>query len=242
MKRSTCLMSAIAVLGILCLAARQEGPSISFDNVAADFKKVTDGETIVQVFKFTNKGDATLEILGVETSCGCTSTLLSSKKIAPGQSGQLEAKITTADLTAASRSLSETVSISKTVTVSSNDPKQPKVILTVTALIVPEIAISEPSIYFGIRPRGQEITRDVVVELAPDRPIRLLSVSSTDDNVIARLEPVPGADEKQIKVVALLKATAGEGQHQGVILVKTSSSLKPLLKIPFRGIVTKSNK
>lgn len=241
MRRSFFLICAIETLGLLSLAARHAGPSIAFESLAADFKKITDGEPIRQVFKFTNKGDETLEILGVEASCGCTSTLLSAKRIAPGQGGQLELKITTADLTALSRSLSETVSISKTVTVSSNDPEQPKVVLTVTAVITPEIALSEPSVYFGIHPRGQEIARDVLVEIAPDRPIRLLSATSTDDNVMVRLEPVPGSDDKKIKVIAILKATAGEGQHQGVILVKTSSLLKPELKIPLRGIVTKSN-
>ncbi len=241
MKRPFLSVWIIVALGMVSLAAQQTGPSISFDSVTADFKKVTDGEPILQIFKFTNKGDDTLEILGVEASCGCTSTLLSAKKIAPGKSGQLEVKIATADLTAMSRSLSETVSISKTVTVTSNDSKQPKVVLTLTALIIPEIALSEPSIYFGIHPRGQEIARDVLVEITPDRPVRLLNATSTDDNVVVRLEPIPGSDDKQIKVVAILKATASEGQHQGVILIKTSSSLKPELKIPLRGIVTKSD-
>ncbi len=43
-------------------------PSISFDAVSRDAGKVTQGETIRQVFTFTNKGNGTLVIKGMEPS------------------------------------------------------------------------------------------------------------------------------------------------------------------------------
>ena len=92
----------------------------------------------------------------------------------------------------------------------------------------------------GIQPRGQEISREVLVEITPDKPISLSGATSTDDSVMARLETVPDSGEKKIKVIATLKVTAREGQHQGFVLVNTSSALKPQLKIPIRGTVTKS--
>jgi len=241
MKRSFFFICAFVAAGLLPLTAQEQGPSIAFDALNKDIKTVTDGETIQQIFKFTNKGNATLEILGINPSCGCASTLLSADKIAPGRSGQIEVKITTKDMTALSATLTETVNISKTVTVSTNDPKQPQVVLTITGIVAPEIALSEPQIYFGSVARGQEVTKDILVEISPDKPIKLLSATSTDDNVAVRLEPVPGSNDKKVKIIAVQKATAGEGMHQGIILVKTSSQLKPELKIPVRGIVRKSS-
>lgn len=241
MKRLFLWLFAVTALGFFPLIAQETGSSLAFDSLTADFNKVPDGEIIHHVFKFVNKGGSTLEILEVQGSCGCMSTLLSAKTIAPGQSGQIDVKIVTADLTASSRSLSQTVSLLKTVTVTSTDRKQPSVILVVKAVIVPELVLSEPSIYFGIHPRGEEITREVLVEITPAKPIRLISATSTDDSVMARLEPVADSGDKKIKVIATLKATAGEGQHQGFVLVNTSSALKPQLKIPVRGTVTKSD-
>jgi hypothetical protein len=240
MKRSVFFICAF-IAALLPRAAQAQGPSIAFDEVSKDVKTVTDGETIQQIFRFTNKGDATLEILGINPSCGCTSTLLSASKIAPGKSGQLEVKIATKDMTALSTALAETVNISKTVTVTTNDPKQPQVILTITAVVAPEIVLSEPQIYFGSVAAGQEVTKDILVEISPDKPIKLLSATSTDNNVTVRLEPVPASSNKKVKIVAVQKATAGPGMHQGIILVKTSSPLKPEFKIPVRGIVRKSS-
>jgi len=129
--------------------------------------------------------------------------------------------------------------LSKTVTVRSNDPKQPQLLLTINGSITPEIALSEPSIYFGSNPRGQEVVKDLFLEIAPDRPVKILSVASTDENVTVKIEPVAGANGKKIRLIAVQKPTTGEGIHFGNIVIKTTSQLKPEIKITVRGIVTK---
>jgi len=231
---------ALTAQHLLPLVVQESGPCLAFDSIIVDLGKAPDGQPLHHVFNFTNKGGSTLEIREIQASCGCMSTLLTAKTIAPGQSGRLDVKIATADVTASSRLLSQTVSIIKTVTVTTNDRKQPSVILVLKAVIAPEIVLSERSIDFGIHRRGQEISSEVLVEITPDKPISLSGATSTDDSVMARLETVPDSGEKKIKVIATLKVTAREGQHQGFVLVNTSSALKPQLKIPIRGTVTKS--
>lgn len=239
MKRPLLVICALLTAGLLPLIAQQKGPSIEFESTTRDVSKVSDGEVIHQVFKFTNKGDATLEILSVTASCGCTSAVPSPNKIAPGQSGQIEVKIVTEGLAAQIRTMADTVGLSKTVTVTSNDPKQPSVVLTITGKITPEFALSDPSIYFGSNPRGREVTKELLVDITPDKPLMLLGAASTDENVTVKLEPVPGSDGKKFKVIAVQKASAGEGIHFGNIVIKTSSQAKPELRITVRGIVTK---
>jgi len=233
-------LCAVAALNLLPLLAQETGPRLAFDSATVDLGKVSDGEPLHHVFKFTNQGGSTLEIREIQASCGCMSTLLTAKTLAPGQSGQLDVKVVTSDVTAASRSLSQAVSLLKTVTVTTNDRKQPSVIVVVKAVIVPEIAVSESRIFFGSHPQGEEIVKEVVVEITPEKPIKLIGATSTEDSVTARLEPIPDSGDKKIKVIATLKPTASEGLHQGFVLVNTSSPLKPQLKIPIRGTVTKS--
>ncbi len=224
----------------LPLIAQEKGPSIAFVGNTADFNRVPEGETIHHVFKFANKGDSMLHIVEVQSSCGCLSTLLTSKNIGPGESGQIDVRIETTDLPASSRSLSQTISLSKIVTVNSNDRKQPTVILTINAMIVPEIVLSDSGIHFGTHRRGEEVTKDLLLEITPDRPITLISAASTDNRIMARLEPVSNSGGKKVRVIATLMATAGEGQLFGTILVKTSSPMKPEIKIPVLGTVTKN--
>jgi hypothetical protein len=200
---------------VMPLWAQQQGPSIQFDSLTKMAGKAIDGEFIVQVFKYVNKGDAQLEILAVEI------------------------KVTTTGMAAASRSVGDVYSMSKTVTIKSNDSRQPEVVLTINANIFPEIAASEPSIFFGSNPYGKEITKTFFLEIAPDRPTKILGVASTDENVTAKLEPVAGSNGKRFKVIAIQKSTAAEGIHFGDIVITTSSKLKPEFKLLVRGIVTK---
>jgi hypothetical protein len=229
-----------AVAGLTILPAFDQSPELVFDTLIMDVGTLTDGEVATRVFNFTNKGSGTLEIAGIEASCGCTSALLSADRIAPGGRGKLEIKLMTENLTVMSRSLAEVVTLSKTITVSSNDAKKPKVVLTITATVAPEIAPSELTIYFGIVPPGQEVVKDLILRISDERPIRLLGAESTDANVAVRLEPVAGSNGKEVRVVAVQKATMPEGLHVGNIVIKTSSKLKPVLRIPVRGIVRKS--
>lgn len=241
MSRSTAILCTLLATGLLAPAAQQNGPRIEFDSTAKSIAKVFDGEIITQVFKFANRGDSQLEITSVEPSCGCTSALPVPNKVAPGQSGQIKVEIKTENFASQSRKLDETISVSKTVTVRTNDAGHPQVVLTVNFDVAPEIVASEPAMDFGKNPRGKEVARELTLEIAPDRPVKLLSAVSTDASVSARLEPLEGAGEKKYRLIATLKPTAAEGVHFGNIVIKTTSRLKPQLIINIRGIVTKSS-
>ncbi len=227
--------------GLLPLAAVQKGPSVEFTDPTRSLNQVFEGEVIRQSFTFINNGDAQLEILGVEPSCGCTSAMPVPSKVAPGRTGQINVEIKTENFAALSRTLAETVTMTKTVTVRTNDPRQPQVVLSVNFMVAPEIVASEPSVFFGSNPRGQEVTRELTVSIAKDRAVKLLSAVSTDANISARLEPVTGQDGKKIRLILVQKPTASEGNHSGTVLIKTTSQLKPEFRVSFRSIVTKGD-
>ena len=231
MQRFLVILFAVAVAAIPPLQAQEKGAKIAFESTTHDFGKVSEGAALKHIFRFANKGSETLEIIRVDSSCGCTSALLSKNKIPPGNSGEIEVVIATKDLPASE--------LSKTVSVMSTDPKQPVVVLTLTAVVEPEFVISELSIFFGNVPRGQEVTSEILVTIPANKPFKLLEASSTDANVTVKLEPVAGSNGKQFKVIALQKADAAEGFHTGAIVIKTTSPTKPELKIPVRGLVLK---
>ncbi len=158
--------------------------------------------------------------------------MLSAKQIEPGQSGQIEVTVKTEGIAAGA--------LSKSVTVQTNDPRQPQAVLTVTAVVVPEFNLSERFLYFGSVPKGKEATKEITITIPADKPARLLSAESTDSIVSARLETVSQSGEKKYKIVATQKADAKEGYHFGFIVVKTTSSLTPELKIAVRGVVAAS--
>jgi len=54
------------VVGMASVYGQAKKPSIIFDSMTKDAGKVTQGETVKQVFTFTNKGSGTLEITNVQ--------------------------------------------------------------------------------------------------------------------------------------------------------------------------------
>ena len=222
MKRFCFVIWMCLIVGLAALLGQDKAPSIVFDNPVRDFGKVMRGETIKHVFSFINKGSTTLEILGLEPSCGCQAALPSAKQIKAGQSGQIEVSVDTAGLIGA---------IDKSVNILTNDPRRRSVSLSIRADVQPEISVSSPSIFFENVPIGKEVTREVTITVQAERSIKILSAESTDESVIAKLEPVPDTEGKKIKLVATQKGDGKIGYRSGTIIVKTTSYLTPELSI-----------
>jgi hypothetical protein len=154
--------------------------------------------------------------------------LLSAKQVPPGQSGQIEVNI---DTKAASGP------ITKTVAVTSNDPRQRQVMLTISGIVQPEFEMAEHSVFLGNVPKGREIARELLITIPADRQTKIISAESTDPAIDARINPVPESNGKQVKVLVVLKPVAQPGYHNGIITVKTSSPRTPELRILVRAIV-----
>jgi len=153
--------------------------------------------------------------------------LLSAKKIPAGKSGQIEAKIKTADLSGA---------VEKSITVATNDRRNASVTLSIKAVVEPEVSVSESFVAFDNVPAGKEASRDVLLTVRA-HPVKILSAVSQDPDLAVRLEAVPGSEGKKIKLTVIRKANVKPGNHFGKILVKTDSRLMPELTIYTRGNV-----
>jgi hypothetical protein len=155
--------------------------------------------------------------------------LLSAKQIAPGQNGEIEVRVATQGLNG---------NLVKAILVTSNDPRAPEITLSVTAEVEPEFILSQPAVFFGGTPRGKEAVRDLTLTIPPGRNYRILGAESTDRWVVVGLEPLSGSGGREFRIVATQKGDAPEGYHFGTIVVKTTSSRNPEIKITVRGVVS----
>lgn len=101
-------------------------PSINFFETQHDFGEVDEGKVVDYTFSFENSGTSSLKIKDIKTSCGCTAALLSDEELEPGEKGTLKVELDTSN---------KQGSVSRTITIVSNDPKYPEKILTVHANI-----------------------------------------------------------------------------------------------------------
>ncbi len=113
-------------------AAPAKKPVIVAAETIHDAGKVRRGDPIDVTFTLENRGDADLLIKSADPSCGCTVASFD-KKIAPGAKGSVRARVDTSDFAG---------SITKGVTVLSNDPANPRLVLTIKAEVQADVLLA----------------------------------------------------------------------------------------------------
>jgi thiosulfate sulfurtransferase len=158
-----------------------------------DFGVAVAGDVVSFAFVLENRGDEVLTIESVRTSCGCTTTALSSSKIDPGRSVRLGGQLSTSGYGGST--------VSKSVYLSTDDPTRPNVTLEVTGRVVKEAAylvqaadlagsfmllvdLRDPASYAaGHLPSAinlAESTADVWLEILP-QDVRIVLVDQTGE-------------------------------------------------------------
>ncbi|TAF65701.1 MAG: DUF1573 domain-containing protein [Cytophagales bacterium] len=104
----------------------QNAPRIHFENTVYDFGNVKVNEQVSYDFIFTNKGKTDLNLRQAKASCGCTATNPDKKVLLPNQSSKI-----TVTYTGVGEGMQQ-----KTISVFSNDPTQPTIVLTIKMNVI----------------------------------------------------------------------------------------------------------
>jgi hypothetical protein len=102
-------------------------PVITFAKEKIEFGEVKQGPQVNGEFEFTNTGNSLLVIKKITPACGCTGVVADEKKeFQPGETGKIKFTFNTEGRTG----LNE-----KTITVESNDPKNPSKVVSFNCTI-----------------------------------------------------------------------------------------------------------
>jgi len=111
---------------VLTPAQLEKAPKIKFENVNFNFGSAKEGQKITNEYKFKNEGKSNLLLRKIITSCGCTTTSTKDMIIKPGESSAIKVIFD---------SSGKKGSQNKTVTVISNDPKSPNILLWIKGMV-----------------------------------------------------------------------------------------------------------
>lgn len=204
MKRTDILAGGFAALLLLALPAagqdtppeQQTEPTVSgpaprlvLSTTEWDFGKKWRGEACSTEITLTNEGDAPLRILRIRKSCGCTPAQPKSggswrnKVIAPGES---EVMVLSYDTTR------HATNVSQTVTLETNDPQRPRVVIKVKGQVRPLFeAKPQDRIYFP-RIEPEEVVTESI-ELRNNAP----------NKIFLKLEPLEESAPFAVKLEEL---------------------------------------
>jgi len=101
--------------------------TLVFDNPIHKFGNIPMDSKVTHVFTFTNRGKSLLKIDRVRAGCSCTGTLLTKRKINPGEKGEIRVELYT------DRRLGE---LTKSIYVYSNDPLHKRIRLVLMGNVI----------------------------------------------------------------------------------------------------------
>lgn len=209
-------------------------PDLQFEEKTYDFGTVYRGASVVHKFKFTNKGDAVLNIGKVKTSCGCTAALTSSKTINPGENGEIETTF---------RSKNFRGRITKKVYVNSNDPDENRIQLVLKGVVLEEIALEPQRIAFNLVDKGVEQSKTFHVKQMGEKQLKILDIKSNLDFLSAKVEStdkifdVKKGEKLDYEILVTLAKNAPSGRFNGMLTIKTNLDKSPDIKYYVVGIV-----
>lgn len=156
-------------------------------------------------YTIRNTGDLPLRIMDVKTSCACTQAKFEKgMEIAPGAEGIIQIVIDPARIPG--------FSATRYLTIASNDPDTPGLVINVTSHVQPEFEVDPPEIDLGVVDKGQPYTAKVVVRQLQEAPLEIESVGEQPGK-----EPVPFQDDVQYTLMKLPEAqwrTPGKAEYE----------------------------
>ena len=206
-------------------------PTFHIKNPPPIAEAVSYGETITQTVELTNIGTQPLQLTMERTSCGCTSAVLSASTLAPQQSGTLTVKV----------QVRGWGTKTETVTLSTNDPKQPQPVITLQAITlqakVPATVVPNPT-RLAIQTREGEPTQRFLSLLLPDKA-SVTRISARNSYVRAKTidsQPIEGGTLQRIEVSVDASAVVGELKDELTIALKDAPV--PQIGVAVEGFVT----
>jgi hypothetical protein len=227
------LIGLSALLLAPALAMAESGtigsrPVIEVRETHKDGGTVEEGTVVPFQFEVANRGQADLEVTQVKPGCGCTVAKWD-RVIKPGEHRTISAEMNT---------LSFHDTVTKHLTIFSNDPEHPQIDLQITAHLLPLVKIT-PSTVALLAVSDKAVTREFTLERSRDRPMKIMQVIPNAPYIRAATTPLPGDGRYKLTVTALPDAPLGRSNVPVVVWtdLATAPSITFIITVD-RGIVT----
>ena len=202
-----------ALLGalFLCISTGAQA-QLAWEKTELELNPPPGAESAVATFKYENKGAKPIHINNVRTSCGCTTAALAKNDVAPGEKGEIVATLKTGDRVGLQQ---------KTVTVETDDPKQPQTVLTLKATIVQLLEL-QPA-FVSWQANEDPKPKTIVAKAGKGVTIKNLEVASSTPDFTTKVEP--GSTAGEFRIIVAPRDTG----HQATanLTIKPDSSVSP---------------
>jgi hypothetical protein len=204
-------------------------PQVISDVLIYDFGEVNQGGKVEHSFQFRNVGDELLEIASVSSSCGCTAALLSSRRIAPGETGEIKATFDSSRFRGA---------VKKDITMQTNDPDHAQVVFSLVGEVKELLSLSTTRIDWKWADARQTGKTEVIITNQSSGAITLQSPQTTSPQLKASLDRSNLEPGQQARLTVEGHLASDSRRLSGYVMVATDFAPMPQLRISVSGRLT----
>ncbi len=201
----------------------EPAPKLVCDDPVYEFGEVDNTKKVEHDFIIRNDGDANLNISNVKATCGCTVANISTKLVAPGESSTISAVLNLGGKDGA---------MNKRITVHSNDPVSKQTILSLKGKAISRVSYTPRSLMTPSLVYGEVATNIITITSHEETPLEVTIENIGSKHLDA--EVLASENEKEVKVRVTTKPSLPKGATTGRLVLKTSTSARPQINVPFR--------
>lgn len=222
--------SILLLLTLFVAAPVLAAPRVVVEQLNHDFGEVVQGDQVEYTYRFRNAGDEILELGNVHTSCGCTAALLSTRRIAPGDSGELKARFDSTRFRGA---------VHKSISLETNDPRHQQVIFGLLGNVRAELVYSPEQVNWGTVPAGKELESTITITNHSQTTVNLQPPQTTHDDLTAELsaQQLPPGGQVELRVRGKLKPE--QTRISGYVIIPTDYQKLPHIRLSVRARLAK---
>lgn len=227
MHRRTCTALLLPLIAVSFSFAQ---PKITVDKEKIDLGVLYNGAVKGAEIKLTNTGNDTLKIMGVQSSCGCTTVKHPKSALAPGESDIIKVEFNSTGFYGPA---------TKLVNITSNDPNRTYVTVTLTAEVRNELEpVTKSSVlWIGTVPVGKSASQELTFKNLSGRTLTIKNVVSKNPSITVKPEStsVPPSGELKVSITVQSKQEGYVGEE---VFLETDSKNQPRvpLRVSFVGV------
>jgi hypothetical protein len=181
-----CVLRVCLLLSLLLPAAHAQ---LKWDAQKIEVRAEPGQDQVSSVFAFQNAGKTQVDLREVSTSCGCTVAEPDKETFLPGEKGKITATFSPGDRTGWQE---------KEINVTTNDPKNPNVVLTLRVWVPPLLEVKPLAL--GWKADEKPETKRLHAKILVDQPMEITAVKCSDERIAVKLERTGKAGEYDILV------------------------------------------
>jgi hypothetical protein len=207
-------------------AAVQHAPRVVCAEPMYNFGSVDSSQDVTHAFVLKNEGDLSLEIRNVRASCGCTVASVSRNTVPPGEQAEVTARLSLRGRRGPQH---------KTVTVESNDPATPNLVLHLEGEATAELEIRPNQVFYGRIATSAAFTNQIEIVVGSPTPVTVTKVTSDSPYFGTVLERT--ADGKSWRLFVSTKPVLPKGSLRANVRIETDSPRYPQVDLPVSAFV-----